>query len=106
MNPEDINRMLRHEPRIRPSPGFTARVMDAVRMEDAQSRAIRFPWQVLAAGLTAAAGLTVIALVAGAAGGQPVAPETLVDVEKLYPPLKWLSLVSAGTFALGKLIGD
>lgn len=53
-----IERALRDDPGLTPSPGFTGRVMASVRLEAGERGALAFPWRHLAAGLSACAAVT------------------------------------------------
>ena len=44
MNPDDIDDILTHEPRITPSPDFLASVMRAVRRQAASLPPMKLPW--------------------------------------------------------------
>ena len=62
MRSDRIDEILRSDPGVDPSLGFTERVMAAVRLEAAQSDALGFPWKRLTWGLVACALVTVVAL--------------------------------------------
>ena len=54
MNHDDLDRMLGHEPEIVPSSGFTALVINAVRVQAQAPPPIPFPWKRALPGIAAA----------------------------------------------------
>jgi len=75
MRPDDIERALREDDAILPSPGFAARVMRAVREEAEDLGAIRFPWMRIIPGLV----VCVAAIVVGLVSGKPAFDSGLVE---------------------------
>ena len=61
MNAKEIDRALREDETIEPSPIFASRVMGAVRRQVADQDAIAFPWSRLLPGLVACAAVTAAA---------------------------------------------
>jgi hypothetical protein len=80
---DDLDRLLSREPRLVPSPGFAAAVMDAVRTEATLPSALRFPWRRFVAGF----GLSAILLVAGLAT-LPSVPAESLSPDALLPMLE------------------
>jgi hypothetical protein len=68
MKQEEIERALRTEKTVTPSPDFAHRVMRAVRAEADANRGLEFPWRWLAAGLAACAALIAAGVMTGARG--------------------------------------
>ena len=68
MKPNEIERAMRTDTTVTPSPDFADRVMRAVRVEADTTRGLEFPWKWLAAGLAACAALIVAGFLAGARG--------------------------------------
>jgi hypothetical protein len=103
----EIERILRDEELIEPSPWFARRVMEAVRREAAPAAApapIAFPWRRWAAGLAACGAL----IAAGAAGLSSSAGELRPPPLSLDDPLLaaaasglgWTVAALAGTYLL------
>lgn len=65
MHDDEIERALRSDPGLTPSPGFTGRVMVSVRHAAREREALAFPWGRLSAGLAACAVVTVAAPLLG-----------------------------------------
>lgn len=92
----DIERVLRAEEIMAPSPGFALRVMDFVRQEAAVPPPIEFPWQGLLAGIAAIAAIA--ACCAWVAAGSAALLSS--GVELRLPALRWddpaLTAVASG----------
>ena len=74
MNPDDIDRALREDETVTPSPEFAARVMRSVRHEAEDLGAIAFPWSRVVPGIV----VCTIVLIVGIVAGRPVIdPETV-----------------------------
>ncbi len=90
-----IDRALREERSVAPSPQFAARVMRSVREEADATQALPFPWIRFGLGL-ALAGLVLLILLGSSAGSAPawtVTPAVARTVEVV-------SVTLTGTFAL------
>lgn len=103
----DIERVLRAEEPMEPSPGFSWRVMESVRREAAVPAPIAFPWQRLLAGIAAWCAL----IAAGAAALSSSAVELRLPALHWDDPaltaaasgLGWTMLALAGTYLLTRL---
>jgi hypothetical protein len=93
MTPVDIDRIVRAENGIEPSPHFTSRVMRAVRADVADRRARRFAWR-QAWQAAAAASLVVPVAIASMALDVGAIPTSPAD------PMFLLTLTMVGTAAL------
>ena len=98
MNETEIERALRDEPEISPTPDFAHRVMRSVRHQAADHEAMPFPWKQLAAGLAASAGLALAGVLAGGASAPAPLPELSGE---LVNALTWLSTTLVGCLGLG-----
>jgi hypothetical protein len=65
MDANEIDRVLRDDPGLAPSPGFAGRVMVSVRQAAEQREGLPFPWRRLASAIAASALVTVGGLAAG-----------------------------------------
>jgi hypothetical protein len=101
MNPEDVDRALRQDETIAPSPDFTARVMRAVREEAEDLGPIDFPWlRMVPAWLVGLA--TVILAIATAPTGAGAFPPAAGRLTEAIPPQAALAALSslAGSWIL------
>jgi hypothetical protein len=101
MNHDEIERALRDDETITPSPDFSARVMRAVRQEAEDLGAIRFPWSRALPGL--------ILCVLGLAAGLVTSPPPAAELRFLNDAVaKTLQVVPATTLimALAPLLGS
>jgi hypothetical protein len=114
-----IEQILRREEPLDPSPGFSLRVMAALRQEAALPPPIAFPWRPLLTGLAACALLTAAggaALLRSAAHFPlPALPAPGLRLPPLDPsfllagglgllgPLGWAAAALAGTYLLTRL---
>ncbi|MFQ5349214.1 MAG: hypothetical protein ACE5EG_02085 [Thermoanaerobaculia bacterium] len=97
MNDDAIDRALRDEPPVTPSPGFAHGVMRSVRVEAAHQEALPFPWKPLAGGLAA----TVAVALAGALTGAAPADAALAEPPaQLAQALAWLCATLAASLGL------
>jgi|GEM_PF-1762471 len=100
----EIERILRAEEIMEPSPGFSLRVMESVRREAAVPAPIEFPWQRLLAGIAAWCAL----IAAGAAALSSSAVELRLPALRWDDPaltaaasgLGWTMAALAGTYLL------
>lgn len=97
MNPNEIERALREESTITPSPDFTGRVMRAVRDRVAQQEALAFPWRRVLPGLIACVVLTLVSLFA-----IPIDSGARSSVQQaaLAAAAAWLMMALTGSYAL------
>jgi hypothetical protein len=100
MNANEIDRALREDPAITPSPAFAVRVMGAVRRQAAEHGALSFPWRRLIPGLAACAVVTVVSL---ALAPPPAVPEVVVRAIE-HPAAgqtaSWVTIFLLGTWML------
>ncbi|MEM9553570.1 MAG: hypothetical protein AAGC60_04875 [Acidobacteriota bacterium] len=98
---DELNRILGDEVDLRPSPGFSTRVLSAVRAEAAARPPIDFPWSRLLPGLV----LSLSLLVAAALWTIPAAD---LWVPRTHGLAEWSSDPSARTllWAVGTLLGS
>ena len=100
MSSDDIDRLLREDRNIEPSPYFAGNVMRAVRRSVDDRAAIAFPWKRLVPGLA----VCVAAIVAGAIGGAPGIPPEVASraAENLarFQVVTWVPAAIAGTYLL------
>lgn len=87
---DDLDRILSGEPLLEPSPGFSGRVMAAVRREAAAPRPVPFPWVRFAAGLGVAWGMVLVAIFFALAQAFPAsaAGESVIDWAGFGQPLQ------------------
>lgn len=105
MNPNEIDRMLREDPRITPSAGFAGRVMVTVRHEAREREGLPFPWVRFLPGLGACVVFTgvgiVWALVTG--GPPPVVLGAVAEALERFIPAEtaiWVSMTLLGSYLL------
>jgi hypothetical protein len=77
MNPNEIDRALREDRGIAPSPAFAARVMGAVRRQADDREAIAFPWLRMLPGLVASLVIVVATVILAP---PPEIPRSVVQV--------------------------
>ncbi len=100
MSEDLVDRALREERPIAPSPQFADRVMRRIRLEADRRNAIAFPWRRFAPGLAASALLVALAVAAAALRGEPF-PEGIEPAPgRLAAGAAWLSMALSGTYAL------
>ena len=87
---DDLDHLLSREPRLVPSPGFAAAVMDSVRMEATLPSVLSFPWRRFLAGFGLCGALLVTALAT-----LPSIPAPSLSTDALLPMLE--SLLRYGT---------
>jgi len=92
MSPNEIERALRDDRTIAPSPEFAGRVMRVVRQRADEREALAFPWRRLAPGLALCAAIVAVGLVGGA-------PPLRVE-STLAQAVTWIPSVLAGSYAL------
>ena len=97
MNQDAIDRAMREDREISPSPGFAPRVMRSVRREAARRQAMPFPWHVVAGGLAIAAALIIAS---SFTGGMRVDAEAAARLQSLAPALGWLFAALAGSLGM------
>ena len=95
MSAPDLDRILKDEPPIEPSPFFAERVMRAVRQEARGYPAIPFPWKIMGPSLALSALLVIGAVMTMPA---PTLPAALAGVPSLGEAAQWLSLSLIGSF--------
>lgn len=100
MNANEIDRALREDHVITPSPDFAARVMVAVRRQAVEHEALEFPWRRLFPGLAAC----VVAAVAGVIWGTPpeipsVVTRAMQDTAAIQA-VTWISMALLGSWML------
>jgi hypothetical protein len=88
MKPDDLDRILSEEQEILPSSGFTASVMEAVRLEASALPPIPFPWKQVVPGLVAS--ILMLAVLGFQVYAQPQQGGTT-----LQPASPWMSAFSA-----------
>ncbi len=97
--PDDpIDRALRDQPEIAPSPELARRVMRAVRHEAAQRQGLPFPWHLAGGGVAIAAGLTLAALLGGGLTAPAAAPPA--PPAWLAPAVAWLASTLVASLGL------
>lgn len=106
MRPDEIDRALREDRTLTPSPGFSGTVMRAVRQQAETREGLEFPWLRLAAGLATCAGLTVCGVVIMLAGSGPPPVDTAalistLERSALAPAMAWASTALVGSYLLG-----
>jgi hypothetical protein len=98
MRDDELDRIYSDETRIEPSPGFTARVMDAVRHEASAPPPIPFPWKCALPCLAAWTLLLVSVVIKGFGQAAPV-PSTSTR----FPPA--LTTLLRGLFEAARTVG-
>jgi hypothetical protein len=79
MKPLDIERILRDDPEITPSPDFAGRVMRTVHRDIELRGGLGFPWARLATGLVTCAVLTIVGVVISDVARRGLRPGVVVD---------------------------
>jgi hypothetical protein len=105
MKPLDIERILRDDPEITPSPDFAGRVMRTVHRDIELRGGLGFPWARLATGLVTCAVLTIVGVVISVLRGDP-SPAILEHLARaaeqpaMVTALVWIPTSLAGAYAL------
>jgi hypothetical protein len=95
----ELDRILAEETVIRPSSGFRARVMDAVRTELAAPAPIDFPWRRFLPGIVLAGTLILLLLLGGVLALEPA------DFEAAPSPAPALDAIPAAIIEQPLLLG-
>jgi len=100
MNANEIDRALRGDRTIAPSPEFASRVMGAVRRQVGEREALPFPWRRLVPGLLASAAVTIAALLFLPPPTIPESVASLLRDQAVAQSLTWVPVGIVGTWAL------
>jgi hypothetical protein len=93
MRDDEIDRFFSHDAGIEPSPGFTARVMGAVRHEASAPPPIPFPWKLAVPGVAAWMLVLVLVVIKGFRQAAPI--------PSMWPTLLKSMLETAKTVGAG-----
>jgi hypothetical protein len=100
MNANEIDRALREDRVIEPSPDFAVRVMAAVRRQASEHEALAFPWRHLLPGLVACAAVAAAGVIWGT---PPAIPEVMMRVLEDAAVVRfatWIPMSLLGTWML------
>jgi hypothetical protein len=100
MNTNEIDRALRQDEMIEPSPIFASRVMGAVRRQVSDQEALAFPWSRLLPGLGACAAVTVAAFLYTPPLAIPAAVTEALRDPVLLQAATWVPTLLIGTWLL------
>jgi hypothetical protein len=105
MKPLDIERILRDDPEITPSPDFSGRVMRTVHRDIELRGGLEFPWARLVTGLAICTVLTIVGVVISVMRGDP-APAVLEHLARtarqpaITTALVWVPTSLAGAYLM------
>jgi uncharacterized membrane protein HdeD (DUF308 family) len=100
MNANEIDRALREDETIEPSPIFASRVMGAVRRQVSEQEAIAFPWSRLLPGLVGCAAAIVAAFMFAPPLTIPEWVTTTLRDPVLLQAATWVPTLAIGTWLL------
>jgi hypothetical protein len=100
MNANEIDRALREDRAITPSPDFAARVMVAVRRQAVEHEGLAFPWRRLLPGLAACTAIAVAGMIWGAPPAIPEAVTRVMENAAVVHAATWVPMSLLGSWML------
>jgi len=100
MNANEIDRALREDHVITPSPDFAARVMVAVRRQAGEREALAFPWRRLFPGLAACTVAAVVGVIWGTPSEIPSAVTRIMQDTAAIQAFTWIPMSLLGSWML------
>jgi hypothetical protein len=100
MNANEIDRALREDRTVTPSPDFAARVTIAVRHQAGEHEGLAFPWRRLLPGLVACTAVAVAAVILGGAPEIPAAVTRVMQDAAVVHAATWIPMSLLGSWML------